>query len=158
MPSDLGVPLLRGEGAGGGKAGVSLGGDHASQGLLVVGRVPGEQPVDEGDAVDGPFGQLVSCQEHQELVWGGCAEGISEGADMCGRGLLQLVGRVRRGGSQVRDQVAHRRLLRTPVEVGVPLLQRANVQRWQGFNRDCPEQAERPEHGVAGVKGLHGRS
>ena len=74
---------------------------------------------------------------------------------MCGCSLLQLVGRIWRGGCQVRDQVTHRRLVRAPVEVVVPLLQCANVQRRQGFDRDSPEQAERPKHVVAGVEGLH---
>ena len=158
VPIDLSVPLLCGEGTRGGKAGVTLGGDLAAQGLFVMGRVPGEQPVDKGGAVNGPLGQLVRCQKHQELVWGGRPEGISEGANMCGRGLLQLVGRIRWGCCQVRDQVTHRYLVRTPVEVGVPLLQRANVQRRQGFDRDSPEQAERPKHSIAGLKGLHRRS
>ena len=71
--------------------GVARGGNLTSQGLLVIGRVQSEQPVDKGDADNGPFGQLVSCQEHQELVLGGCSDGICEGADLCGRGLLQLV-------------------------------------------------------------------
>ena len=42
------------------------------------------------------------------------------------------------------------------MEVGVPLLQRGHVQRWEGLHRDYPEEAQGAEHEVVGVKRLDG--
>ena len=70
MAGDFSVPLLEGEWTRGGQAGFSLRQDLATEGFFAVGCLPGQQPVDERHAVDGPLGGLVACKEHEELVRG----------------------------------------------------------------------------------------